>query len=70
MTVLGHLQRGGQPNAFDRNLATTLAIRAVDLIDKRNFSRIVISKNADIIDIPYKNINKWERKKSQPEINI
>jgi ATP-dependent phosphofructokinase / diphosphate-dependent phosphofructokinase len=63
VTVLGHLQRGGQPNASDRNLATTLAIHAVDLIDQKKFSRIVISKNADIIDIPYNNIKKWERKK-------
>ncbi len=30
ITVLGHVQRGGSPSAFDRNLATQLGVRAVE----------------------------------------
>jgi 6-phosphofructokinase 1 len=30
ITVLGHVQRGGAPSAFDRNLATQLGVRAVE----------------------------------------
>ena len=30
LTVLGHVQRGGAPSAFDRNLATQLGVRAVE----------------------------------------
>lgn len=32
VTVLGHIQRGGNPTAFDRNLASQLGARAVDLL--------------------------------------
>jgi 6-phosphofructokinase 1 len=34
VTVLGHVQRGGRPSAFDRNLATLLGYYAVDAIMK------------------------------------
>ncbi|MCL5039173.1 MAG: 6-phosphofructokinase [Firmicutes bacterium] len=32
VTVLGHIQRGGSPTALDRNLASQLGARAVDLL--------------------------------------
>lgn len=32
LTILGHVQRGGHPNAFDRILATRLAARATELL--------------------------------------
>ncbi|MCK8603380.1 6-phosphofructokinase [Desulfoferrobacter suflitae] len=34
VTVLGHVQRGGTPTAFDRNLATRLGVAAVDILIK------------------------------------
>jgi 6-phosphofructokinase 1 len=36
-TVLGHIQRGGTPTAFDRVLATRLGLAAVDAADERRF---------------------------------
>jgi len=51
-TVLGHVQRGGQPNAQDRILASALGISAVDLIAAGKFDRMVAWQNRDIIDIP------------------
>jgi 6-phosphofructokinase 1 len=41
VTVLGHVQRGGSPTAFDRILATRLGIRAVDLAHDEQFGRMV-----------------------------
>ena len=41
VTVLGHVQRGGSPTAFDRILATRLGIRAVDLARDEQFGRMV-----------------------------
>jgi len=41
VTVLGHIQRGGSPTAFDRILATRLGIRAVDLVRDEQFGRMV-----------------------------
>jgi 6-phosphofructokinase 1 len=36
-TVLGHIQRGGTPTAFDRVLATRLGLAAIDAADERRF---------------------------------
>ena len=40
-TILGHLQRGGTPTAFDRALATRFGQQAVELAAKRRFGRMV-----------------------------
>jgi 6-phosphofructokinase len=37
--VLGHLQRGGSPNAFDRVLATRFGIAAITLVNERQIRR-------------------------------
>ena len=41
VTVLGHVQRGGSPTAFDRILATRFGIRAVDLAREGRFGHMV-----------------------------
>ncbi len=41
VVVLGHLQRGGSPNAFDRILATRFGVAAVDLVKKKEFGKMV-----------------------------
>ncbi|MBL0942245.1 MAG: ATP-dependent 6-phosphofructokinase [Alphaproteobacteria bacterium] len=50
-TVLGHVQRGGQPNASDRVLASALGVHAVDLIAHNKFNRIVAWQNRKVIDV-------------------
>jgi len=46
-TVLGHIQRGGRPSAFDRILATRLGSAAVEsLINKENRLMVGFSNNA------------------------
>lgn len=40
-SVLGHIQRGGAPTAFDRVLATRFGVAAVDLVTKREFGKMV-----------------------------
>jgi 6-phosphofructokinase 1 len=49
--VLGHLQRGGSPTAFDRWLATCFGGEAVRLAVKGGFGRMVALRNEEIIDI-------------------
>jgi 6-phosphofructokinase 1 len=39
-TVLGHVQRGGRPCAFDRELATRFGVKAVDLISEGAFGHV------------------------------
>lgn len=52
VTVLGHVQRGGQPNALDRLFAATFGVRAVDLIAKKKYDRMVAWSGRHVIDIP------------------
>lgn len=52
VTVLGHIQRGGSPTAFDRILGTRFGIKAVDLVLNKKFSRMVSLSGNKIIDVP------------------
>lgn len=51
VTVLGHLQRGGTPTAFDRSLATRFGASAVRLAARGGFDRMVALKCSKITDI-------------------
>lgn len=50
--VLGHLQRGGSPNAFDRMLASQLGVYAVDLALQEKFGQVVVTQNNTITHVP------------------
>ncbi|HEY9871630.1 MAG TPA: ATP-dependent 6-phosphofructokinase [Candidatus Obscuribacterales bacterium] len=51
-TVLGHIQRGGSPTAFDRVLATRFGIAATDLVHQKKFGRMVALSGNKIVDVP------------------
>ncbi len=50
--VLGHLQRGGVPTAFDRTLATRFGGKAVELLLKGQFGKMVANHPPDIVPVP------------------
>ena len=50
--VLGHLQRGGAPTAFDRTLATRFGGKAVELLLEGRFGMMVANHPPDIVPIP------------------
>lgn len=50
--VLGHVQRGGQPNAADRIIASAFGVHAVDIIAEGKTDRMVAWQNRQIIDVP------------------
>jgi hypothetical protein len=52
VTVLGHLQRGGQPTAGDRLLASAFGVYAVDLVAAGRFDRMVAWQNRRVVDVP------------------
>ncbi len=52
--VLGHLQRGGSPSAFDRILATMFGASAVRLIAKGKFGYLTALQCGDIVSVPIK----------------
>lgn len=51
VTVLGHIQRGGSPSAFDRVLGTRFGVKAYDLISDKKFGRMVSLRGNKIIDV-------------------
>lgn len=55
-TILGYVQRGGSPSAFDRNLATRLGGHATELISRREFNRMVCVKNDCITSLPLEEV--------------
>jgi 6-phosphofructokinase 1 len=50
--VLGHLQRGGRPNAFDRMLATSFGASAIQAFAEGQRSKMVALQAADIVTVP------------------
>jgi 6-phosphofructokinase 1 len=50
--VLGHLQRGGSPTAFDRTLCSMFGAHAVELVASGGFGRMVAWHGSHITDIP------------------
>jgi 6-phosphofructokinase 1 len=50
--VLGHLQRGGAPSSFDRVLATRFGGKAVELVRRGVFGKMVANNPPDIVPIP------------------
>jgi 6-phosphofructokinase 1 len=52
--VLGHIQRGGSPTAFDRMLATRYGIGAIDAVHRKDFGKMVALRGTDIVTIPLK----------------
>lgn len=55
VTILGHVQRGGSPSAFDRNLSTLMGVAAVDLIfsgDLTGQAHLIGLKGNKIVNTP------------------
>ncbi|MDD5255401.1 MAG: ATP-dependent 6-phosphofructokinase [Candidatus Omnitrophica bacterium] len=52
VSVLGHIQRGGTPTAFDRILGTRFGVKAVELVIKKTFGRMVALSGNKIVDVP------------------
>ena len=51
VTILGHVQRGGSPTAFDRILASKMGVRAVELLLDGKAGRVVGTRANEIIDM-------------------
>jgi len=51
VTVLGHIQRGGTPIAFDRILATLFGVKAFEMVLDEEFGKMVAYKGNDIVTV-------------------
>jgi ATP-dependent phosphofructokinase / diphosphate-dependent phosphofructokinase len=52
VTILGHIQRGGTPTAFDRILATRFGIAAIDAVHDGAFGQMVALQAGQIVLVP------------------
>ena len=52
VTVLGHIQRGGSPTAFDRVLATRFGVGVLRLIEEKKFGYMVSLQGNRIVPVP------------------
>ena len=55
-TILGHLQRGGTPIAFDRILATELGVKAFELVKEKKFGTMAVHQNSKLTHIDLKKV--------------
>jgi 6-phosphofructokinase 1 len=51
-TVLGHVQRGGTPTAFDRVLATRFGLHAVQAVQDKAYGEMVALQGTSIVRVP------------------
>jgi ATP-dependent phosphofructokinase / diphosphate-dependent phosphofructokinase len=51
-TILGHVQRGGTPTAFDRVLATRFGVAAIDAATEGDFGKMVALRGQSIVRVP------------------
>jgi 6-phosphofructokinase 1 len=52
MTILGHVQRGGTPNAYDRVLGTRFGVAAVDAATRGDYGKMVALRGTDVVPVP------------------
>ncbi|MBY0402558.1 MAG: 6-phosphofructokinase, partial [Cyanobacteria bacterium] len=50
--ILGHLQRGGTPIAYDRILATQFGVKAVELVLEEKYGHMVSYRHPNVISVP------------------
>ncbi len=61
-TVLGHVQRGGIPIAFDRYLATLFGVKAFELVQSSDFGKMVAIRGNKIVSIPFQEVTNSTKK--------
>jgi phosphofructokinase-like protein len=68
--VLGHIQRGGSPTAFDRMLATRYGVAAIDAVHDHQWGKMVALKGSDIVPVPLKDAVSRTRLVGQDLIDV
>lgn len=68
--VLGHIQRGGSPSAFDRMLATRYGVGAIDAVHRGEFGKMVALRGTDIVTVPLEQATSRTRMVGQDLIDV
>ncbi|MFF4016119.1 6-phosphofructokinase [Streptomyces sp. NPDC001843] len=65
-TVLGHVQRGGTPSAFDRWLATRFGLHAIDAVRDGDFGKMVALTGTRVVRVPLTDVTGRTKKVDLP----
>lgn len=69
-TILGHIQRGGSPSAFDRILASRMGVKAVEVLLEGRTSRVIGIKGTEVFDMDIEEALSIPRKFNEEFYNI
>jgi 6-phosphofructokinase 1 len=61
VTILGHVQRGGTPTAYDRVLATRFGVTAVDMVHRNEFGKMAALRGNQIASVTLEEITKGKK---------
>ncbi len=70
VTILGYLQRGGRPSAFDRILASRLGVAAIEALKEGQRNVMVGIDNDEIVYVPFSRASKMDKPINQELINV
>jgi 6-phosphofructokinase 1 len=65
VTILGHIQRGGTPTAFDRLLAARMGVKAVEILTEGQTDVMVGLKGMGIVTVPLEEVTSQTRSAAQ-----
>jgi 6-phosphofructokinase 1 len=70
ITVLGHIQRGGQPSPRDRVLGTLYGVKAVDLAVNKDYGKVVVMSKNEMKVVPYSTVASRFRPVAQDDMYL
>jgi 6-phosphofructokinase 1 len=70
VTILGHLQRGGRPSAYDRILASRMGVAAVEALKEGQRNIMIGIKNDSIVYVPISKAVKIDKPINRELINV
>ena len=70
VSILGHLQRGGSPTAYDRILASRLGVASIEALKEGQRNIMVGIKNDQIVYVPISRAIKMDKPIDKELINV
>ena len=70
VSILGHLQRGGSPSAYDRILASRLGVGAITALREGQRNVMIGIKNDEVVYVPFRNAIKSDKPVKKELINV
>ena len=70
VTILGHIQRGGRPTAFDRVLASRMGVAAIDALLDDQKSIMIGIENDEIVHVPFNKAIKNQKQVNKSLLDV